>query len=179
MLLAGPRLKVPTTGTSSPEVLAEAAALSGPPQPAGKACDLALALGLVSEPGGLGSRDAMLAAVATAWPGDPAGVLALLLMEDVVLQRGESILIPAGCPHAYVCGEGWCLNGEHAEFVCIFVRCYAAFLEFQKTLYTYALATRFGALYLKLEEDRNIADAFKFMVCSSVVVYRCVCLMLT
>jgi hypothetical protein len=47
----------------------------------------------------------MIAAAAAAWPGDAAGVLALLLLEDVVLERGQACLIPAGCPHAYVCGE--------------------------------------------------------------------------
>lgn len=36
-------------------------------------CELALALGVVQQPGGLSPRDAMLCAVARAWPDDPAG----------------------------------------------------------------------------------------------------------
>jgi mannose-6-phosphate isomerase class I len=50
----------------------------------------------------------MLKAAAAAWPGEATGVLALLLLEDVVLGPGEAALIPSGCPHAYVCGGAFC-----------------------------------------------------------------------
>lgn len=84
---------------------ATAAALSGPDNVA-KDCDLAIALSVLgSKPGGLSQRCAMLCAAARAWPDDPAGVLGLMLLEDVVLGPGEAVIIPAGCPHAYICGE--------------------------------------------------------------------------
>jgi hypothetical protein len=47
----------------------------------------------------------MLSAAARAWPEDPVGVLGLMLLEDVVLGPGEAAVIPAGCPHAYICGK--------------------------------------------------------------------------
>ncbi|MCO6559166.1 MAG: mannose-6-phosphate isomerase, class I [Bifidobacterium sp.] len=40
-----------------------------------------------------------------AFPGDPS-VLALLMMNPVALQEGESVFIPAGTPHAYIRGTG-------------------------------------------------------------------------
>lgn len=40
-----------------------------------------------------------------AFPGDPS-VLALLMMNPVSLQEGESVFIPAGTPHAYIHGTG-------------------------------------------------------------------------
>ncbi|WEV64493.1 mannose-6-phosphate isomerase, class I [Bifidobacterium sp. ESL0732] len=40
-----------------------------------------------------------------AFPGDPS-VLALLMMNPVALQEGESVFIPAGTPHAYIHGTG-------------------------------------------------------------------------
>lgn len=43
--------------------------------------------------------------LATAYPGDP-GVLVALLMNYVVLQRGEAILVEAGVLHAYLSGLG-------------------------------------------------------------------------
>lgn len=97
--------KAPTTGTSSPEFTAEAERLEGPSSGVCTACDMDLALGVITQPGGSGQRSAMIAAAAAAWPDDAAGVLALLLLEDVVLERGQACLIPAGCPHAYVCGK--------------------------------------------------------------------------
>lgn len=47
----------------------------------------------------------MLSAAASAWPDDPVGLLSLMLLEDVVLGPGDAAIIPAGCPHAYICGE--------------------------------------------------------------------------
>jgi len=91
---------------------ATAAALSGPDNVA-KDCDLAVALSVLgSKPGGWSQRCAMLSAAARAWPDDPAGVLGLMLLEDVVLGPGEAVIIPAGCPHAYVCGELGCKQGS-------------------------------------------------------------------
>ncbi|WEV52568.1 mannose-6-phosphate isomerase, class I [Bifidobacterium sp. ESL0704] len=40
-----------------------------------------------------------------AFPGDPS-VLALLMMNPLELQEGESVFIPAGTPHAYIHGTG-------------------------------------------------------------------------
>ncbi|WEV67899.1 mannose-6-phosphate isomerase, class I [Bifidobacterium sp. ESL0769] len=40
-----------------------------------------------------------------AFPGDPS-VLALLMMNPLALQEGESVFIPAGTPHAYIHGTG-------------------------------------------------------------------------
>jgi hypothetical protein len=84
-----------------------AAALSGPDN-VGKACDLSIALSLLScKPGGGSSsqRYAMLSAALQAWPDDARGVLGLMLLEDVVLSPGGAALIPADMPHAYICGE--------------------------------------------------------------------------
>lgn len=84
---------------------ATAAALSGPSYVA-KDCELAIALSVLGcKPGTLSQRHAMLSAAVRAWPDDPVGVLGLMLLEDVVLGPGEAAIIPAGCPHAYVCGE--------------------------------------------------------------------------
>lgn len=33
------------------------------------------------------------------------GLLGLMLLEDVVLGPEEAVIIPAGCSHAYICGE--------------------------------------------------------------------------
>lgn len=84
---------------------ATAAALSGPDS-VPKDCDLAIALSVLgSKPGTLSQRFAMLSAARKEWPDDPEGVLALMLLEDVVLAPGEAVIIPAGCPHAYICGK--------------------------------------------------------------------------
>ena len=40
-----------------------------------------------------------------AFPGDPS-VLALLMMNPVRLEEGESVFLPTGCPHAYIYGTG-------------------------------------------------------------------------
>lgn len=104
--------KVPTTGTSSAEFAAEAERLEGPTSGVCTASDLDIALGVITQQCGSGQRDAMsgqrgamISTAAAAWPDDAAGVLALLLLEDVVLERGQACLIPAGCPHAYICGK--------------------------------------------------------------------------
>lgn len=74
-------------------------------------CELALALSLLgSKPGSTSQRFSMLSAVRRAWPDDPVGVLGCMMLEDVVLAPGEAVMIPAGCPHAYVCG-GWARCG--------------------------------------------------------------------
>lgn len=84
---------------------ATAAGLMGP-EIVPKACDVALALStLGAKPGDSSQRYAMLSAAVSAWPDDPVGILGLMLLEDVVLGPGESVMIPAGCPHAYVCGK--------------------------------------------------------------------------
>lgn len=57
------------------------------------------------KPGSDSGRYAMLSAARIAWPDDPVGLLGLMLLEDVVLGPGEAVIIPAGCPHAYICGE--------------------------------------------------------------------------
>jgi hypothetical protein len=90
---------------------ATAAALSGPDD-VPKSCELSIALSVLgSKSGSLSQRFAMLSAARKDWPDDPAGVLALMLLEDVVLGPGEAAIIPAGCPHAYVCGECCCCTG--------------------------------------------------------------------
>ncbi|PKU97429.1 phosphomannose isomerase [Bifidobacterium pseudolongum subsp. globosum] len=40
-----------------------------------------------------------------AFPADPS-VLALLMMNPVRLEEGESVFLPTGCPHAYIYGTG-------------------------------------------------------------------------
>eukprot|EP00775_Hariotina_reticulata_P001208 gene1208-1545_t len=52
---------------------ADEAKLEGPPSGVVTSCDLALALGVVGQPGGCSQRDVMLSAAARAWPDDPAG----------------------------------------------------------------------------------------------------------
>lgn len=95
-------------GSLEAQQAATAAALSGP-ESVPSDCQLALALSLLgARPGSVSQRFAMLSAVARAWPDDPVGVLSCMLLEDVVLAPGEAVMIPAGCPHAYVCGE--CLS---------------------------------------------------------------------
>lgn len=102
-------------GSMEAQQAATAAALSGPDNLA-HSCDLALALSVLgSKPGGLSQRFAMLSAAAAAWPDDPVGVLGLMLLEDVVLGPGEAIIIPAGCPHAYVCGAWELLYFPHSN----------------------------------------------------------------
>jgi hypothetical protein len=91
-------------GSLEAQQAATAAALAGPDH-VPKACDLALAMSVLGcRPGGLSQRLSLLSAAARAWPDDPAGVLGLMLLEDVVLAPGEAVIIPAGCPHAYICG---------------------------------------------------------------------------
>lgn len=93
-------------GSSEAQQATTAAALSGP-DTVPKACDLAIALSVLgSKPGSDRQRYAMLSAARSAWPDDPVGLLGLMLLEDVVLGPGEAVIIPAGCPHAYICGEG-------------------------------------------------------------------------
>ncbi|MGH3690621.1 MAG: mannose-6-phosphate isomerase, class I [Microbacterium sp.] len=56
-------------------------------------------------PGEWGSTLGAIAAVAETYPGDP-GVVVALLMNHVVLKRGEGVFLRAGLLHAYLSGLG-------------------------------------------------------------------------
>ncbi|NMN00080.1 mannose-6-phosphate isomerase [Bifidobacterium sp. DSM 109958] len=79
--------------------------------PAASGDGIAEALGRASARFGAPGADASRAAfalddaarAAAAFPGDPS-VLALLMMNPVRLEAGESVFIPAGTPHAYLHG---------------------------------------------------------------------------
>ncbi|MDF2507113.1 MAG: mannose-6-phosphate isomerase class [Microbacterium sp.] len=58
-----------------------------------------------TDAGEWGTTLSAIAAVAANYPGDP-GVVVALLMNHVVLRRGEGVFLRAGLLHAYLCGLG-------------------------------------------------------------------------
>lgn len=67
--------------------------------------DVIAALDAVTDPDGFAAELAAVRRIATAYPGDP-GVVVALLMNLVVLARGEALYAPAGVLHAYLDGLG-------------------------------------------------------------------------
>jgi mannose-6-phosphate isomerase len=66
----------------------------------------AIEAGLERRPGGAFADDiAAVREIARVYPGDP-GVVVALLLNRVVLRRGEALFVPAGMPHAYLSGLG-------------------------------------------------------------------------